>query len=126
MEMALVLPILLLLVFGITSFGQVFNAQLSMTHAAREGVRHYAITGLEGEAVTKADNAATGQVITNANVTWSGAGYPCFPATKGDASIGQAVTMKITYDTSGLDLFIPLWGPLQPTLTGTGTMRCGG
>lgn len=38
-EMALVLPILFLLVFGIIEFGFIFNRWISVVHAAREGVR---------------------------------------------------------------------------------------
>jgi Flp pilus assembly protein TadG len=38
-EFALVLPVLLLIVFGIIDFGRALNAQISLTGAAREGVR---------------------------------------------------------------------------------------
>jgi hypothetical protein len=41
--MALVLPILVLLVGGIIDFGFLFNAQINLSHAAREGVRVEAI-----------------------------------------------------------------------------------
>jgi Flp pilus assembly protein TadG len=38
-EFALVLPVLLLIVFAIIDFGRALNAQLTLTAAAREGVR---------------------------------------------------------------------------------------
>jgi Flp pilus assembly protein TadG len=38
-EFALVLPVLLLIVFGIVDFGRALNAQITLTGAAREGVR---------------------------------------------------------------------------------------
>jgi Flp pilus assembly protein TadG len=38
-EFVLVLPVLLLIVFGIIDFGRALNAQISLTGAAREGVR---------------------------------------------------------------------------------------
>lgn len=44
-EFALVLPILLLLVFGIIEFGFIFNRWITVTHAAREGVRVLSLTG---------------------------------------------------------------------------------
>ena len=42
-EMALVLPLLLLLLFGIIDFGRVLNAQITLTEAAREGARAAAL-----------------------------------------------------------------------------------
>ena len=42
-EMALVLPILLILIGGIVDFGWLFYNQLSLTNAAREGARYAAI-----------------------------------------------------------------------------------
>jgi hypothetical protein len=41
--MALLLPLLLTIVFGIIEFGFVFNAQVSLTQSVREGVRAGAI-----------------------------------------------------------------------------------
>lgn len=38
-EFAMVLPILVLLVFGIIYFGLIFNNYLVLTHATREGIR---------------------------------------------------------------------------------------
>lgn len=38
-EFALLLPILLLIVFGIIDFGRMLNAQITLTEAAREGAR---------------------------------------------------------------------------------------
>jgi len=42
-EMAIVLPLLLLLVFGIIEFGLIFNRWITVTHSAREGVRQLAL-----------------------------------------------------------------------------------
>ena len=42
-EFALVLPVLITLILGIIEFGVFFNQQISVTHAAREGARAYAI-----------------------------------------------------------------------------------
>jgi len=42
-ELALVLPVLLLLVFGIIEFGRVFGTYLMVTHGAREGARAGAV-----------------------------------------------------------------------------------
>ncbi len=42
-EFVLVLPVLLLLVFGIVDFGRMLNAQIVVTEAAREGARAAAL-----------------------------------------------------------------------------------
>jgi Flp pilus assembly protein TadG len=39
-ELALVLPILLLIVFGVLDLGRIFFATINLTNAAREGVRY--------------------------------------------------------------------------------------
>jgi hypothetical protein len=57
-EMALVLPILFLLVFGIIEFGFVFNRWISVTHAAREGVRLLSIGESQLDSETKAEQSA--------------------------------------------------------------------
>ena len=38
-EFALLLPLLLLIAFGIIDFGRALNAQITLTQAAREGAR---------------------------------------------------------------------------------------
>jgi Flp pilus assembly protein TadG len=62
-EMALVLPILLLLVFGIIEFGFIFNRYISVTHAAREGVRQLALGVAAEDAELKAEGA-TGDIVS--------------------------------------------------------------
>lgn len=57
-EFALVLPVLILLVFGIMEFGLVFNRWLSVTHAAREGVRTYSLTGDAAEGAAAGEASA--------------------------------------------------------------------
>ncbi|MEQ8235602.1 MAG: TadE/TadG family type IV pilus assembly protein [Syntrophomonadaceae bacterium] len=42
-EMAIVVPVLLLIVFGIVEFGRGFNEKLLITNAARQGVRTAAV-----------------------------------------------------------------------------------
>ena len=55
-ELALIAPLLFLLVFGIIEFGFIFNRWITVTHAAREGVRIYALPGK-----TAADGEAAGE-----------------------------------------------------------------
>lgn len=44
-EFVLVLPLLLLLLFGIISFGWIFSAQLTLNNAVREGARAAVVAG---------------------------------------------------------------------------------
>ena len=51
-ELALVLPLLLIVVFGITEFGRAWMAMNVLTSAAREGCRLAVVTGPDVGAVT--------------------------------------------------------------------------
>lgn len=69
-EFALILPLLLVILLGIIEFGWFFNAKITLTSAAREGVRVYAIMGSEeytnaeiSNAVTDAINKATSGLL---------------------------------------------------------------
>lgn len=115
-EAALVLPILIMLLVGIVEFGRVWNAQLSLSHAAREGIREYVVSGDETAAVNVAAAAATTAVgaITVAPT--------CNP--DDDADVGTAITMTVP---ATVEITIPFWpGDGMFDLTGVGTMRCGG
>jgi Flp pilus assembly protein TadG len=71
-EFALVLPFLLLLVFGIIEFGFVFNRYIAVTHAAREGVRELSVGITPAQAQTDAVNSAPntgGTVVCTATET---------------------------------------------------------
>ncbi len=58
LELALVLPILILLLFGIMEFGRIFNASLTIAQAAREGARVGAVGGSDEEILSAVKSAA--------------------------------------------------------------------
>ncbi|MDA8235370.1 MAG: pilus assembly protein [Clostridia bacterium] len=62
-EMALVLPIVILLLFGIMEFGRIFNAYLIITNAAREGARA-GVVGASDAAIRSAATATAGTLDT--------------------------------------------------------------
>lgn len=68
-EMALVLPIFILLVMGIIDFGRLFNAQISITHASREGARQAAVGTSDTQVVSLVKGAATNLDPTRITVT---------------------------------------------------------
>src|SRR5215469_8310359 len=71
-EFALLLPLLLLLVFGIIDFGRALNAQITLTQAAREGSRLAALG--ESNVVSGTQAAATGLNPVSVAVTSCPAG----------------------------------------------------
>ena len=110
-EAAIVLPLLVLLIFGLIEFSRGYNAQVTLTHAAREGVRTYAITQDFGQGQTAAIDAATG--LDGAALSVS--------ATACNA--GDPTELTITYP---FEYDIPFFGSATKTLTGKGVMRCTG
>lgn len=112
-EFALILLPLILVVGGIIDFGFGFNAQVSLTHAAREGARVEAISPGDGEAA--AANAFTAPAVDNVTTQ---ATQPTCP----DVENAQ---MTITADYSPFFTgLLPLPDTLE--LTGQAVMRCGG
>ena len=110
-EFAIILPILIVLVFGIIEFGRAFNADISLTHAAREGAREYAITQDTTAGINAAKGAATSLNTGDMSFTVSA------------CNRGDPATMRITYPFTFSIPFVPL-GSIQ--LSAEGVMRCGG
>ena len=82
-EFAIILPVLLLILFGILQFGVTFNQYISVTAAAREGARKASVSRSLGAsaATTAAVNAAKAtapslkqtsmQVIVTPSAAWA-------------------------------------------------------
>jgi Flp pilus assembly protein TadG len=66
-ELALLLPLLLLIVFGIIDFGRALNAQITLTQAAREGARLAALN--QPNVVSRTQAAAVGLSPVSVSVT---------------------------------------------------------
>lgn len=122
-EMAIVLPVLLLLVIGIMEFGRALNVQVSLTQAAREGARHAAIHYDDGS-LDVAGTAAT------AAPSLAGLGMGV-TSNAGSCSEGSDVTVTTSLTLPSLSGFLdagffgqPVIFPLN--MTGVGVMRCGG
>ncbi|MEA3549933.1 TadE/TadG family type IV pilus assembly protein [Pseudarthrobacter sp. C1] len=117
-EFAIVAPVLVMLLLGIVEFSRAYNAQASLSAAAREGVRVMAITGNQTTAKSAAKTTAVSLKpgLQDANIVF---GTPC-PSTVSTGTSPQA-TITITYSLSTLT---GIAGPF--TLTGKGAMLCGG
>ncbi|RAX18427.1 pilus assembly protein [Pseudarthrobacter sp. AG30] len=117
-EFAIVVPLLVMLLLGIMEFSRVYNAQAELSAAAREGVRVLAVTGNQTTARSAAKNTAVSMnpALQDTNISF---GTPC-PSTVSAGTSPQA-TVTITYSLSTLT---GIAGPF--TMTGKGTMLCGG
>jgi Flp pilus assembly protein TadG len=116
-EFALVLPLLVLLVFGIYEFGRGYNAKVTLTHAAREGVRDYAIHQDASGAETVAEAAAPALSGVTASVTDYCDGSP-------DGALGFDVAeVTVSWDFT---YTIPLFRTDTIDMSESATMRCGG
>ena len=112
-EFALVLPFLVLFIFGLVEFGRAYSARIELTAAVREGARAAAL-GQDGVAATK--NAVTGIRSSAVNVAPI-APCPTIPTASDRAEV--EASYPFIYD-------IPLFGRGTWTLSAKGVMRCGG
>lgn len=108
-EFAIVLPLLILLLGGIIDFGFAFNAQIGLSHAAREGVRFEAIDPAGEDGAARAVDAYVPLMTT-------GVGASVTQNCPGDVA---AVEIRATYDF----IFLPFGGR---ELSSEAVMRCGG
>jgi Flp pilus assembly protein TadG len=113
LEFALVLPILLMLAFGIITFGRAYHAKVSLAGGVREGARALALGKTAAEAQAATIDAAGGLDITAADIATSSC-----PAGGADGT----AHVEASYD---LDYTIPLVASGTLTITADGAMRCG-
>jgi len=112
-EFALVLPILIILIFFIVEFGRLYNIQISITGAAREGARSMAINNVVGNAKTATVAAAPSVPLTTGDVTIS-------PT---NCVAGSTVTVTVKHTVDLISGYLPY---SSMVLTGKGVMLCGG
>lgn len=109
-EMALVLPFLLLLLCGIIDFGLAFNTRVTLTHAARESVRVWALGGTADEAKDRAQLAAP--TVNGVSITTTA------------CTFGKPTSVKVTAPYQFIFPFIGSFA--DGTMAAQGVMRCGG
>lgn len=117
-EFALVLPLLMMLVFGVVQFGLLYNRQQALHAAAREGARVAALpSATQSEISTQALDALTGiplEGTPTVTITPSTT-RPC------EGRLGLSVQVEVSVATT---IEIPLWGTETKTLKGRGEFRC--
>lgn len=122
-EFAILAPLLIMILLGIMEFGRAYNAQISLTNAAREGVRVMAINNSESTAKAAAKNVAgaLNPGLKDEKIVFK---YQTTPATTPVPTACAAnVQVTVTIDHS-LTTMTGIAGPFA--MKGTGTMQCGG
>lgn len=112
-EFALIAPVLIMLLLGIMEFGRAYNAQVTLTNAAREAVRAMAINNSQTAAKSAAESAASSLTpsLDGSNILFSGT----------TCAVGSQMTVTVKYT---LNTITGITGPFA--MTGKGTMLCGG
>ena len=109
-ELALLLPVLMMLVTGIIFFGLAYNAKIELSGAVREGARKLALGGTALDAQSAIQSAApnlSGITFPTATV--------CLSGSTGNATVKASYDMKYT---------IPFFGSGTWTIRATGVMKC--
>jgi Flp pilus assembly protein TadG len=134
-EFALVVPFLLLIVFGIIVYGMVFAQSLSLSNAARQASRSGVVEGttcaqiitlshdaagtmgMDGSAAAVTITRGPDETTAKSNpVCVGGAGNPPCKGT----TAGTNVYVTLTYDTDPVVPFVPVPSKLR----GLGVYRC--
>jgi Flp pilus assembly protein TadG len=116
-EFALVLPILLLIVFGIFAFGQFYSEYQILQGAAREGARHAAVRATPDEIRAAVRNHADPIVLSaTPSVIVEGGGDQC-----DDTTAGEQVTVRWNQDFEINMPFVPV---IDTSVEMKGVFRC--
>jgi len=119
-ETALVLPIIVLLLFGILEFGRFYNAWIVITQASREGARVAAVECSLSPSTCGADVDSK----VDANLGGLSLASRTITLTAGPYSSGSPVTVTVQYRMSVITPIIATFMPGNPfTLTSSATMR---
>jgi Flp pilus assembly protein TadG len=113
LELALLLPIMVAVLFGTVEVARMYHAWETLTHAAREAARPLALK--TGDPAVTMQNNVPGLDPSKVIMTRT-------PAL-GDCTLGSTVTITLTYP---IFYNIPFAPPGRKDITGKASMRCGG
>ena len=122
-EFAILAPVLIVILLGIMEFGRAYNAQVTLSNAAREGVRVMAINNSPSSAKAAVKNVAAvlKPGLKDEKIAFK---YQTTPATTPvPTACGANVQVTMTIDYT-LPTMTGIAGPFA--MKGTGTMQCGG
>lgn len=135
LEFVLVVPILLVVVFGIVNLGVVLAQQISLNNGARQAARFAVVDPNRtcGQIQDEGKNSAATlgmeasdvptPVLTRALAPATPTPAPC-PTPCASAAPGTNITVTMTRTADWLVPFPPFTSGNAPALKGTGVMRC--
>jgi len=103
-EMALVLPILIMLIFGIVEFGRILNTYMIVTDLSREGAREGAVGGTDGDIETTVWSNGTAADLEVSDLT-----VLINPASGSIRARGTSVEVQVSYP---VDIIAPVIGTI--------------
>lgn len=114
-EFALILPLLVMLVFGIVQFSIVYNRTQGLHAAAREGARLASLPSTTVDEIeARVEKALMGVLDDPADYDIDVPTGPC-------TNSGDTVEVKVTHDYT---IDVPMIDGATVTLTGRGEFRC--
>jgi Flp pilus assembly protein TadG len=146
-ELALVLPLLLVLLLGMLDFGKAFNEWIDETHLANDGARlaavgYPAVVGAcDGSTAANPNTCLTQYIRNSADLTELKTGhgggpygsaqsaaqvciyYPTNPATNTAGNVGDPVQVSVRVDYHWLNYLVSKLSMATTPITGQATMR---
>jgi Flp pilus assembly protein TadG len=128
-EFALVLPVLLVLVFGALDFGKAYNYWIDSTHLSASGARWAAVNKNPGAGGGQTlqqyirDQADTAELREGGTSAVANPLTVCINFPDGTANIGDPVEVTVSTEYNFLNYLQVETGVTSKTITGSSTMR---
>jgi|ERR1035437_760796 Flp pilus assembly protein TadG len=126
-EMVFVLPVLLAILIGIIDFSRIYNGEIQLSQAAREGARIAAMGDLAGFRVSDATTRA-GAALSNPAFEGNAPSFSVDVVKSDGSPFALNAVCTDSTNLARVTITIPytkiMWGP--DTLTQTAVMRCAG
>lgn len=126
-EFALILPILVLLLFGMLDFGKAFNYWIDETHLANEGARwavvdkNPAATGTLQEYIRQ--QATTSELRSGGSASVPNPVRVCIEFPQGTSNVGDPVRVTLSATYRWLGFIASEISITETAITGSSTMR---
>jgi Flp pilus assembly protein TadG len=126
-EFALLLPVFVLLVFGMLDFGKAFNYWIDETHLANEGARWAVVNKNPGSSGTLQEyirsKATTGELRDGGTASVPNPLQVCIEFPAGSSDVGDPVKVTLTSTYRWLGVIAQRISVTETPITGSATMR---